>query len=383
MDVDSTNDKAKSAVDVTIFHKLQESIDRDTTFKDEIRELTKELDKINRQITFVLSQCHSTPAEYLSTVLSPLSQHFDAQKSKISELSTVASKMPYYKYNGLFSSQVQNAAYSVIFAQWLGHNLVDSKAGVLLTLEQVASLLDVKVNVGDDDVFHLTTEEYLHALISLVNELSRLAVNSVTIGDYHRPLEISQFIKDLFAAFQILNLKNDSLRRRYDSLKYDVKKVEEVVYDLRLRGLNGQDSEVYLKVKKLTETAQLPTRGSSHAAGYDMYASAECTIEAGGRALVSTGLSIAVPEDCYARIAPRSGLAVKNGIQTGAGVVDSDYRGEVRVLLFNQGDKEFKINVGDRIAQMVLERVYTPSVEATDNLEESVRGAGGFGSTGI
>lgn len=391
--MDSTSTSSKFGVDPSIFQKLQESIDRDSAFKDQIREVTKELDRLNRQITFVLSQCHSTPSSELPSVLDACKSHFDEQKTKIAELASIASTMPYYKFNGMFSSQLQNASFTAVFAQWLGCDLLargGTQTGTLLSLEDVGRVLGVKVNVGDADVFHLTTEEYLHSLISLINEMSRLAVNSVTIGDHQRPLLISQFIKELFAAFQILNLKNDSLRRRYDSIKYDVKKVEEVVYDLSLRGLTTSDGQVtstapgsFLKVKALSETAKMPTRGSVHAAGYDMYASAACTIAAGGRALVSTGLSIAVPTDCYARVAPRSGLAVKNGIQTGAGVVDSDYRGEVRVLLFNQGDADFTINVGDRIAQLVLERVYTPEVQQTENLEESVRGAGGFGSTGV
>ena len=72
------------------------------------------------------------------------------------------------------------------------------------------------------DVFHMTIEEYLHSLISLIEELARLAVNSVTLGDYHRPLEISRFVKDLHAGFQLLNLKNDNLRKRSDSIKYNV-----------------------------------------------------------------------------------------------------------------------------------------------------------------
>lgn len=83
-----------------------------------------------------------------------------------------------------------------------------------------------------------------------------------------------------------------------------------------------------------------------------------------------------------ARIAPRSGLAVKHGIATGAGVVDEDYRGEVKILLFNHGEGEFAIQAGDRIAQMVLERIVTPDVRVVEQLEDSVRGAGGFGSTG-
>jgi len=95
----------------------------------------------------------------------------------------------------------------------------------------------VPVNLKDQDAFHITIEEYLQSLITLIEELARLAINSVTLGDYQRPLQISQFVKDLHAGFQILNLKNDSLRRRSDSIKYNVKKIEDIVYDLSLRDL--------------------------------------------------------------------------------------------------------------------------------------------------
>jgi len=83
----------------------------------------------------------------------------------------------------------------------------------------------------------LSSEDYLHGIINLVNELSRLAVNAVTLGDFSVPLRISVFVRDLYSGFLLLNLKNDSLRRRFDSLKYDMKKIEEVVYDVSLRKL--------------------------------------------------------------------------------------------------------------------------------------------------
>jgi len=82
------------------------------------------------------------------------------------------------------------------------------------------------------------------------------------------------------------------------------------------------------------------------------------------------------------RVAPRSGLAAKHSIDTGAGVIDADYRGEVKVILFNLSDNDFAIKEGDRIAQLIIERIYTPDVVVVEKLEESVRGAGGFGSTG-
>ncbi|KIW41091.1 deoxyuridine 5'-triphosphate nucleotidohydrolase [Exophiala oligosperma] len=141
-------------------------------------------------------------------------------------------------------------------------------------------------------------------------------------------------------------------------------------------------SQPPLLIKKLSADATTPTRGSSFAAGYDLYAAKPITIPSRGKALVSTDLSIATPEGTYGRIAPRSGLAAKNFIDTGAGVIDADYRGEVKVLLFNHSEVDFEVKKGDRVAQLVLERIYTPEIVEVENLEESVRGAGGFGSTG-
>lgn len=112
-----------------------------------------------------------------------------------------------------------------------------------------------------------------------------------------------------------------------------------------------------LQVKLLSSTARPPTRGSAHAAGYDLYASAAATVPARGRAMVETGISIAVPAGSYGRVAPRSGLASKHSIDTGAGVIDADYRGPVKVLLLNFGESDFAVEVGERIAQLIVERV--------------------------
>ncbi|KAI9140917.1 dUTPase-like protein [Paraphysoderma sedebokerense] len=139
-----------------------------------------------------------------------------------------------------------------------------------------------------------------------------------------------------------------------------------------------------LKVKKLSDKARVPVRGSSKAAGYDLCSAATVTIPARGRAVVPTDLSIAVPPGTYGRVAPRSGLAVKHFIDVGAGVVDEDYRGPLGVVLFNFGEKEFQgLNEGDRIAQLVLEKICTPEIQVVEDLDETARGAGGFGSTGV
>ncbi|MDC1215658.1 dUTP diphosphatase [bacterium] len=106
-------------------------------------------------------------------------------------------------------------------------------------------------------------------------------------------------------------------------------------------------------------------------------------IPARGKGLVKTDLSIAIPKDTYARVAPRSGLAWKHFIDVGAGVVDYDYRGNVGVILFNHSDTDFAIQHGDRVAQLILERITTPEVVEVEDLDDTARGAGGFGSTGV
>ncbi|EGC31894.1 hypothetical protein DICPUDRAFT_39209, partial [Dictyostelium purpureum] len=137
------------------------------------------------------------------------------------------------------------------------------------------------------------------------------------------------------------------------------------------------------RVKKLSDKATIPQRGTKFAAGYDLSSAQDLVVPARGKALAMTDLQIAIPEGTYARIAPRSGLAWKNSIDTGAGVIDYDYRGNVGVILFNHSDNDFKVNVGDRIAQLILERIETPEVEEVDSLDVTERGAGGFGSTGV
>lgn len=136
-------------------------------------------------------------------------------------------------------------------------------------------------------------------------------------------------------------------------------------------------------IKKTDESAITPSQGSEEAAGYDLCALKETVIPPKGKGLVSTGIEMAIPFGAYGRIAPRSGLAWKNFIDVGAGVIDSDYRGEVKVLLFNFGEEEFKVSKGDRVAQIIIEKVVPTMIKEVPELPSSKRGEGGFGSTGI
>jgi len=138
-----------------------------------------------------------------------------------------------------------------------------------------------------------------------------------------------------------------------------------------------------LLVKKLVEDATVPRRATELAAGYDISASEDAKIPSKGRFAVSTGISIGLPEGTYGRIAPRSGLAYKFGIDVLAGVIDADYRGEVKVILYNSGEHPFVIQKGDRIAQLIIEKNETPDVAVVMDIDDTARGTGGFGSTGV
>ena len=142
-----------------------------------------------------------------------------------------------------------------------------------------------------------------------------------------------------------------------------------------------------LNVTKLVSTANLPVRATPGSAGYDLFSIDSYVVLPGRRVVVSTGISVQLPPGTYGRIAPRSGLAVKHGLDTLAGVIDPDYMGEVKVVLQNLDSQQpFVIRPGYRIAQLILENYTTAEVVemANENLSENTqRGASGFGSTGI
>jgi dUTP pyrophosphatase len=138
-----------------------------------------------------------------------------------------------------------------------------------------------------------------------------------------------------------------------------------------LRLANGADME-------------LPSYATAGAAGLDLRSAESLTIKSGNRALVATGLAIALPQNFEAQVRPRSGLAVKHGVTVlnSPGTIDSDYRGEIKVPLINHGADDFQITRGDRIAQMVIAPVVQVQLYEVSTLDETARGAAGFGSSG-
>ena len=128
-----------------------------------------------------------------------------------------------------------------------------------------------------------------------------------------------------------------------------------------------------VKVKKLDPQAKIPTRGSAQAAGHDLYANESKTIPAQGQEVVKTGISITPPRGTYGRIAPRSGMAVKHQIAVHAGVIDSDYTGEIKVVLVNMGNQDYQVKKGDRIAQLIAEKIVESDCYEVRRLKETSR----------
>ncbi|KAI8879170.1 Translin [Backusella circina FSU 941] len=177
-------------MDLGFFNELERALEQETIRKDEIRTTVKELDRTVRHLNATLNQVHSNPSGLVPEI------DFAQVKKAVETLVKLIPENEFYKYNDLWNRPMQQAVFLVVFKSYLDQGQV--------------------VNVIP---------------------LSRLCVNAVTVGDYEKPVLISKQVKDLSGGFQLLNLKNDILRKRFDGIKYEVKKIEEVVYDITLRGL--------------------------------------------------------------------------------------------------------------------------------------------------
>ncbi len=140
--------------------------------------------------------------------------------------------------------------------------------------------------------------------------------------------------------------------------------------------------EVKIKVKKLSEDARLPEYAHAGDAGMDLFSNENCEVLPGERKLIGTGLSIELPKDYVSLFWDKSGVAYKNGIKVMAGVIEYTYRGEYKVLLYNTSKEIYKVEKGQKIAQLLIQPIATAEVEEVEDLSETVRGDGGFGSTG-
>ncbi|CAD6215972.1 GSCOCG00007126001-RA-CDS [Cotesia congregata] len=222
-----------------IFNSFQDYLNYEQELREEIRVIVRKLEKCSRDILMVLQNIHNeNPMEediIVSQYCAKAREHFETVRQYYSELEKLVPNDQYYRFHDQWRYVTQRLCFLVSLIIYL-------EVKTLVTKETVAEFLGIKSN--REEGFHLDIEEFLMGLLELSAELTRFAVNSVTCGDYNRPIEIARFVNELNAGFRLLNLKNDNLRKRFDALKYDVKKIEEVVYDLSIRGLKPTSQQI-------------------------------------------------------------------------------------------------------------------------------------------
>ncbi|KDQ25776.1 hypothetical protein PLEOSDRAFT_1044661 [Pleurotus ostreatus PC15] len=215
-------------MDANDLETINASLDFDSDLREKIRDQVTVFDKKTRTMVGLLNKIHSTPSDEIPKLLDTVRPVLSSCAVITAGFAEIIPQDQFWRWKDMWSNSLRTAVFAATLLQYLTD-------GTLMPLSTVSSNLGIQEEWAGR--FVLPAEDYLHGLISLVNELSRLAVNAVTLGNFQEPIKISLFVKEIFAGFAQLNLKNDTLRRRYDSLKYDIKKIEEVVYDVSLRKL--------------------------------------------------------------------------------------------------------------------------------------------------
>ncbi|XP_071497928.1 translin-like [Diadema antillarum] len=217
------------------FEEFNQHLAQEQDTREEIRTKVRDLEQTAREVMTVLQAVHQENGiKEVSQLCRRSRELFGTVKLQYAQLASKFRVEEYYRFHDHWRFVTQRLTFLASLVIYLETERLASR-------EEVAELMGVAVS--RDAGFHLDLEDFLHGLLSLGNELSRLAVNSVTAGDYSRPIHIATFMGDLNTGFRLLNLKNDSLRKRFDGLKYDIKKVEEVVYDISIRGLRPREAE--------------------------------------------------------------------------------------------------------------------------------------------
>ena len=227
------NEEKLSGSLAAIFNEFSEFAEADQDIRDQIKLKVRELEQCNREAVAILAKIHhcdglANQAELFTKVDTLLDSKV---KERIQALSGVIPKGHYFRFHQHFNYSLQKLVFVTTLIHYLRHDQLLFWAP---TATRLGMTHDQELR---DEQLYLDFEDYLGGVIQLSNELSRFTVNCVTNGDFQRPVNISSFLQEVLEGFRLLNLKNDNLRKKFDSIKYDMKKVEEVVYDLSIRGL--------------------------------------------------------------------------------------------------------------------------------------------------
>lgn len=215
------------------FESFRQHLDESGSLRDRIKGVSSEMESTNRVIHSLLLLVHQSRP--VPEVVEKVQAQIDVLKSLFTQLAEIVRECPgqYYRYHGDWKSETQAAVSLLAFMHWF-------QTGTLLGHAEAEQKLAL-----DKSEFRIDVEDYLVGICFMSNELPRYVVNRVTAGDYDCPRKVMKFLTDLHAAFRMLNLRNDFLRKKFDGMKYDLRKVEEVYYDVKIRGLavNGDATE--------------------------------------------------------------------------------------------------------------------------------------------
>jgi len=211
----------------TIFGGLFNTLEAEQNLRDEIRKQTKDLDSNCRRLSIILQQIHTPKGIKVADLCARARETLPPIANSIGSMRDLIKNESYFRFHEHWRGSVQLLVGQLALLVWLESNR-------LITPQETDAVLGLSPSSGG---FTIELEDYLIGLCSVPSELSRLCVNSVIAGDYSMPLRIVTFVEELYAGFRMLNLKNDNLRKRYDGIKYDLKKIEEVVYDISIRKL--------------------------------------------------------------------------------------------------------------------------------------------------
>jgi len=214
------------------FTQYADLLELEHTAREEVRQVVKELNVVVRSTHLRLQAVHKPAGlHHVPTMCASARSTLLEARPLLDKLRQLIPAGQFYRYHDAWRYDTQRLVFLAALLEFLEHER-------LVRREAVAALLGLDAETG----FHLDLEDYLHGLLMVPNELARLAVNCVTAGDFALPVRIAAFATDLEAGFRLLNFKNDALRKRYDGLKYDLRRMEEVVYDVTLRGLAPRGS---------------------------------------------------------------------------------------------------------------------------------------------
>ncbi|KAI7753839.1 hypothetical protein M8C21_031993 [Ambrosia artemisiifolia] len=224
---DSSSSSPTSAIVEKQFHDFRHRLEESGTLRDRIKAVATQIESTTRMMHSSLLLIHQSRP--IHEVLEKAKTQIDVLKDLFSQLAEIVRERPgeYYRYHGDWRTEAQQVVSLIAFMHWL-------ETGDLLIHTEVEEKLGLNASA-----FGLDVEDYLIGICFMSNELPRYVVNQVTAGDYDCPRKVLKFLTDLHASFRLLNLRNDFLRKKFDGMKYDLRRVEEVYYDVKIRGLGS------------------------------------------------------------------------------------------------------------------------------------------------